>query len=168
MFLPVLQGKGIMTKTLILYYSRTGTTDKLAMLLQQELDADIEPIRCGRYAGLWGYVRAAYDSLKRRLPDLETVNANLGDYDQLLVGGPIWTSYPATPLRAFLKANQSLPDRVGLFLTYGGHSPPEKAEADIQGLLPGPLEGSVFVSAGDLAQGLKLHQLSEFVRMFKR
>lgn len=156
-----------MTKTLILYYSRTGTTDKLARLLQQELGADLVPLRCGRYAGMWGYVRAAYDSLKRRLPDIEATNVNLSDYDQLLIGGPIWTSYPATPLRAFLKGNQSLPDRVGLFLTYGGHSPPEKAEVDIQDQLTQPLQASVFVSAGDLAQGLNLHQLTQFIRMFR-
>lgn len=156
-----------MTKTLILYYSRTGTTDKLARLLQQELSADMAPLRCECYAGVWGYVRAAYDSLKRRLPDLEPVDVNLSDYDQLLIGGPIWTSYPATPLRAFLKENQTLPARVGLFLTYGGHSPPEKAELDVQDLLPQPLQASVFVSASDLAQGRNLHQLTQFVRMFK-
>lgn len=156
-----------MAKTLILYYSRTGTSEALANLLQKELDADILRLECDRYDGLWGYVRAGYDSLKRRLPSLDPIKVNPDDYDILLIGGPIWTSYPPTPVRSFLCGNTSLPDRIGLFLTYGGHSPPEKAEADIQALLPTPLEDSVFVSESDMAQGLRLPKLAEFVGKFK-
>lgn len=53
------------------------------------------------------------------------------DYDLVLIGGPIWTSYPALPIRALLAGKPELPERVGLFLTYGGHSSPDKAIAEV-------------------------------------
>lgn len=136
-------------KTLIVYYSRTGTTEKLARALADALDARVVTIDCPRYAversGWLGYLKAGWDSLKGRLPQIDTPPLTLADYDLLLIGTPIWTSYPSAPMRAFLEQGVGFPPRVALFVTSGGHSPAEKAAEMVKDLLPVPLEAMLSV-----------------------
>lgn len=113
---------------LILYYSRTGNTKKLAEALAKRLGADIGEIICHDYDG--GAVRfmlAGYHSLTGKLPDIELPEIANDPYDLVLVGGPIWTSYPALPIRAFLTEHREIGRHIGFFLTLGGQSPPQKA-----------------------------------------
>ncbi len=158
-----------MSKILVLYYSRTGTSAKVAQSLAKALDATVEQISCEKYRGVLGYVRAAYDSLKRRLPVIELPDDYApDDYDCLVIGGPIWTSYPAAPLRAFLDDNQRLPQKMALFLTYGGHSPPEKALKDIEVLLGSQLEEHVFVREKDVDAGSSPEGMADFIDRLKK
>ena len=56
-------------RTLVVYYSRTGHTRTVATALAKALSADLEELHCSRYSpGLWGFVRAAADNWKARLP----------------------------------------------------------------------------------------------------
>jgi len=118
-------------KTLIIYFTRTGRTRRLAQRLAQLLDADIEMIRCRRYRlglfGWWRYLRAGYNSVKGNLPRIGPLQHNPADYDLVVLGTPIWTSYPCLPMRALLDAKPDMPDRIAGFITYGGQSEPDKA-----------------------------------------
>lgn len=140
-----------MPKALIIFYSRTGTTRRLAGVLAEALSADRAEIRCRRYdGGVFSYLRAGYDSVKGNLPAIETTREVTGTYDLAVLGAPIWTSHPAVPLRAFLATAPPLPARTGLFLSYGGHSPPETAVKETEDLLPGPLAASLAVKGRGL------------------
>jgi hypothetical protein len=140
-----------MQKVLIVFYSRTGTTRALAAKLARRLDAEVAEISCARYGrGVFGFMRAAYDSLRGNLPPLEITRPVTSDHDLVLLGTPIWTSHPAVPLRAFLAGAPSLPGRIGLFLTYGGQSPPETAIRETVALLPGRLEASLALKAEEI------------------
>ncbi len=133
-------------KSLVLHYSRTGTTAKVANALGTALAARVEQIRCPRYrAGWFRYLIAGYDSVKGRLPPIDVPDLSVKDYDLILLGAPIWTSYPALPLRSFLAQEPDLPARIALFLTYGGHSPPDKAVEFLSDILPIPLEASLTI-----------------------
>ena len=127
-------------KALIVYYSRTGNTRRVAQTLADRLDAEALELKCDRYRpGPLRYLRAGYDSVKGNLPSIDLPQRNYFDYDLVLLGAPIWTSYPALPLRAFLEGKPALPEKVGLFLTYGGHSPPAKAVQLVNDSLPQPV-----------------------------
>lgn len=140
-------------KTLIVFYSRTGTTATVAHALAETLDADIAEIKCPRYRPGWlRYLRAGYDSVKGNLPPIDIPPVPYSDYDLILLGAPIWTSYPALPLRSFLSESRELPARVALFLTYGGHSLPEKAVEAIAKSLPTALESTLEVRHDDVEQ----------------
>lgn len=150
-----------MPKVLIVFYSRSGTTRRLAAALAQRLDAEVAEIRCERYGrGVFGFMRAAYDSLRGNLPPVETSQKVTGDYDIALLGAPVWTSHPAVPLRAFLQSSPDLPARVALFLTYDGHSAPEVAIRETQALLPGTLQASLSLR-GEEVRGSGLAELVE-------
>ena len=148
-------------KTLIVFYSRTGATKALASELAARLNADVAEIFCDQYRPGWlRYLRAGYDSVKGNIPHVEVPRTTYRDYDVVLLGTPVWTSYPSLPMRAFLKSKPELPHRVGLFLTYGGHSPADKAVREIEALLLGPLEASLalnekFTRAGQTSSEAK-------------
>lgn len=111
----------------IVYYSRDGHTDRLARQLADALDADVFRIITGAYTGnALGYLHAGFDSLTGRLPTIAPI-PNLSAYASVSLGAPIWTSYPATPLRAYLASNPKLPDDVGMFTTSGGNASQDKA-----------------------------------------
>lgn len=138
-------------RTLIIYYSRTGTTRTLAEALATELKGDIDEIRCERYRpGGLRYLRAGYDSLRGNLPPIVMPAKEPSDYDLVLIGGPIWTSYPALPIRAYLDHTPDLPARIAVFLTFGAHSPPQKAIEMMTSLLPRQIEAALTLSSDDV------------------
>ena len=113
-------------KKLVVYYSLSGNTRTLATVLARDLAADTEELHCPRYAsGVWGYMRAGYDSWKGNLPPIEKLPLQ---YELVVVAGPIWAFHPATPVRNFLKQERSRLPRVAFLLTHGG-SAGERSDA---------------------------------------
>lgn len=155
---------------LVLYYSRTGTTAAVAKVLAGKLGADIAEIACPRYRlGWFRYLRAGYDSIKGNLPPVEIPPISFARYRMVVLGAPIWTSYPALPLRAFLSQHKDLGQygdlagRVALFLTYGGHSPPQKAIEFVADLLPTKLHATLAVQQEDVDRGEVSKMIGAFV-----
>lgn len=125
-------------KHAVVYYSREGHTDVAAHRLAKALDAKLIRIETDRYgAGAFGYMRAGFESVTGRLPKIAPIEP-LEGYASVSLGGPVWTSYPATPLLAFLEQHPSLPDAVGLFLSSGFDEEPERALMNARELLGHP------------------------------
>lgn len=56
-----------MGKCLVVYYSRTGNTAKIARAIAESLSADIDPIRETRdRRGAIAYIRSAFEALRRK------------------------------------------------------------------------------------------------------
>jgi hypothetical protein len=125
-------------KHAVVYYSRGGHTDTAAHKLAAALDAELIRLETDRYkSGVFGFMRAGFESLTDRLPELTPVET-LKDYASVSLGGPVWTSLPATPLRAFLAQHPPLPDAVGLFLSSGSDEEPDQALRTARELLGHP------------------------------
>jgi len=140
-------------KTLIIYFSRTGRTRRLAQRLAQLLDADIEEIDCRRYRlglfGWWRYLRAGFNSVKGNLPRIGKLQHTPADYDLVVLGTPIWTSYPCLPMRALLKAGPAMPGRIAGFITYGGQSDPDTAFSMMAEMLGKPISHRLAIQNED-------------------
>lgn len=132
-------------KHAVVFYSRDGHTDRLARQLADTLAADLFPIVVGRYSGkTLGYLHAGFDSLLGKLPPFEPI-PDLSTYASVSLGAPIWTSYPATPLRAYLATNPNFPETLGMFATSGGHSAPDKAFSMARDLVHHPFVATLSV-----------------------
>lgn len=117
-------------KTGVVFYSRSGHSKRIASKLAQALHSDLLEIGAPAYAnGVFGYMRAGFDSLMQNHHLAPQAFTSLAGFDRIILCGPVWTSFPATPLRALLKGDIDLPDTVALFLTNAAHSPPAKAYA---------------------------------------
>lgn len=152
-------------RTLVLYYSRTGTTRLAAEAVAEAVGAELSEIQAPRYRGaILGYARAGYDSLKRKVPPITTSNAAGAEYEQLVLATPVWTSYPATPIRAFLLTEPPLPNQVALLLTYGGHSPAEKAFDELETLIRRKVRTKLALRADEILAGNATDQLATFCK----
>lgn len=113
-------------KTGIVVYSRSGHSLRIAQKLAKALDGTVIELVAPKYGGAVGYVRAGYHSLKQTCTLAQQSFDFLTEYDRIILCGPVWTSYPATPLRGLLLSGK-LSQPVSLFLTNGDHSPAQKA-----------------------------------------
>lgn len=126
-------------KTLIIYFSRTGVTKKVAEILKEKLGADIENITNNvNYQGVIGYFRAGREGMKRLLPEINPLNSKPEDYDLVVVGTPVWSFTMASPVRSFLEKYKSQIKRAAFFRTQGGQGSEKtfKEMAEILGQSP--------------------------------
>ncbi len=113
--------------TAIVCYSLSGHSKRIAQRLANDLGADLIALSDPRYGPNWvGYMRAVWHSLRQNCVLAPQTFTSLDEYHTLVICGPIWTSYPATPLRALMKGHIPLPARIALFLTCGNHNPVQK------------------------------------------
>lgn len=80
------------SKVLVVYFSETGNTQKLAQLISDEVGGDfrrietVKPYPTGE--ALFDYTKKERDNHER--PKLKDLDINLDDYDVIFVGYPIW------------------------------------------------------------------------------
>jgi len=108
-------------KALVVYYSRTGTTKRLAEELSRKLGCDIEAIVSKvSYRYFTGWLKAGKHAMKGITDELEPVRSDLGKYDVVIVGTPIWAGTISSPVRTFLARDGCSIRRAAFFITSGG------------------------------------------------
>ncbi len=107
-------------KTLVLYYSRTGTTAKLGDEIAKATGADVERLRdTVDRAGAWGFVRSIVDAARKKGTTLQPLRVDPAQYELVILGTPDWGRSISAPMRSFLAAYQGKLNRVAFFLTDG-------------------------------------------------
>ncbi|MCM8769965.1 MAG: hypothetical protein NC911_09945 [Candidatus Omnitrophica bacterium] len=105
---------------MIVYYSRTGNTKSLAEFLKDQLSAEIQEIKTNiEEKGKINFIRAGWQAVKKFCPELSPIRVDLGRYDLVLIGTPVWALTMASPIRSFLKTYHSKLPAVGFFATMG-------------------------------------------------
>jgi len=128
--------------TLVVYYSRTGNTQRIGQELGTALGADIEELDDGQNRrGPARYLRCGLDARTRRSVKLRPLAHDPSAYGLLVVGTPVWVSTVSTPVRAFLERCCHPGQQVAWFCTYGleGEKYPERtfeAMTQASGLTP--------------------------------
>lgn len=110
-----------MSKVLIVYYSRTGTTRKVAAELAAMGGWDLERVIDTRSReGLLGYLRAALDALFERHTELAPAQEDPATYDFVIVGTPVWNGTVSAPIRSWLSRYAGRLPPLAFFATEGG------------------------------------------------
>ncbi len=105
-------------KTLIVYYSRTGRTKKIAEKIQSALDGDIDRIQDTKNReGLLGWLSAGRDAEIKRTTKLKDVQLNPSNYEVIIIGSPTWNGHVSVPIRSYIQLNQEDFAHVALFST---------------------------------------------------
>ncbi|MHC1604429.1 MAG: flavodoxin family protein [Candidatus Methanofastidiosia archaeon] len=107
-------------KTLVVYYSRTGHTKKVAEAISNFLDCDIEEIvDTQNRSGPLGYLRSGYQAMRKKLPTIEKIKKDPSQYDLVVIGTPIWAKTISSPIRTYLYQNREHFKKIAFFCTYG-------------------------------------------------
>ena len=111
----------IIMKSLVVYYSRTGHTAKIAQELANALECDIEEIiDTKKRSGILGWLRSGRDAGNQSLTVLKEPVNDPANYDLLIIGTPIWAGHVSTPVRTYIHQNMASFNNVAFFCTAGG------------------------------------------------
>lgn len=111
-------------KKLIVFYSRTGTTRKLAEKIASELDSDIEEIiDLTERKGATGWLKSGRDAMRKKLTNINDLKNGLKNYELIVVGSPVWVGSLTPAIRTFLLNNKNNIKKAAFFCTMGGNNP---------------------------------------------
>ena len=110
------------TKSVVVYYSQTGATKKLAGVLKQAVNADeFELQMVTAYPSTYDSTIAAVGAQResKKWPELVNAKPDLAKYDTVYLGYPIMFGSFAPPIYTFLDSNDLSGKVVVPFCTYG-------------------------------------------------
>jgi flavodoxin len=113
------KGDVINMKALVVYYSRTGTTKKVAEKIAKELSADIEEIvDLKRRNGPIGFLSGGKDAATKKLTEIKTLEKDPEEYDLVVIGSPVWAGTMAPAIRTYISVKKL--KKTAFFATRGG------------------------------------------------
>jgi len=152
-----------MKKTLVAYFSATGTTAAAAKKLAEAAGADLYEVKPAvpyTKEDLNWMNKKSRSSMemndKSSRPELADKSAAISGYDLVLVGFPIWWYVAPTIINTFLESYDFTGKKIVLFATSGG-SGFGRAVESLKGSCPG----------AEIAEGKILNQLPDAAELRK-
>lgn len=110
-------------KTMVIFYSQSGVTRRIAEMLQSQTQADLHEIETIRTYPT--QQPGIYDEPKKeletgQLPALKREPPDMSAYDLILVGGPVWWYTVSTPVMRFLQLADFKGKKTAAFCTHMG------------------------------------------------
>ena len=110
-------------KTAIIYYSFTGNTHRVAQTIADILEEKSErviPIRIRPLKEETSFIRQCREAFLAKKPELYKTLLDLGDFDRIILGSPVWAFKPAPAINTYIDECSSLKGKEALcFVTYG-------------------------------------------------
>lgn len=148
-------------KTLIMYYSWSGTTKSAAQAIANAVTADVVELTVPSQtfsSDMFATSDIAKDQLRTgELPSLTNALPDFKPYSTILIGGPVWSAMVATPVRRLLTDLTTYTGTVAPFYTDAGTA--GQYEQDFAGLVK-----QATVKPGLEFHGQSIDQLAAWVR----
>jgi len=107
-------------KTLVVYYSRSGNTKKVAEEISNRIKCDIEEIIDNKNRkGIIGWLRSGRDAHSKKLTTIKEIIKDPSKYDLVAIGTPVWAGLMAPAVRTYIYENKGKFKNVGFFCTCG-------------------------------------------------
>lgn len=110
-------------KSIVIYYSYSGNTRKVAEKIQRKLKSDIAEIETVEpYTGSYDDVvnQGQQEINSGFMPKIKPVNVDLSQYDTVILGTPVWWYTFAPAMKTFLETADLSRKNVYPFATNGG------------------------------------------------
>jgi len=154
-------------KSLVVFYSRTGPTKRVAEVIADTLKCDVEEIiDTKNRKGLFGYLRSGSDAIRKRLTNIKEIKYNPADYDLIVLGTPNWGGIFTPAIRTYVTQNQDKIKKVAFFITCGG-SGLEKIFAELEKLCGKPSIATLGLTAKEVKQDQFIDKVKDFVTKIK-
>jgi len=106
-------------KTLIVFYSKTGFTKKVALFLAKSLKADVDEIKdIKSRKGLIRYLISGKEAIKKIIPRIKSPKKNPAKYGVVVFGTPLWGNV-YSPMSAYLSQKKNFKS-IAFFCTQKG------------------------------------------------
>ena len=116
-------------KTLVTYFSASGTTKRVAETVASTINADlfeIEPKEVYTDADLNWMNKKSRSSIemadKSSRPEIKNKITNLDEYERVIIGFPVWWYTAPTITNTFIEENDLSSKEIYIFVTSGGSS----------------------------------------------
>lgn len=153
-------------KCLVAFYSRTGTTRKVANAISKTLKkCDVEEIfdRKNR-SGMLGYLGAGRDAALKRLTMIKETKNDPARYKLIIIGTPVWAHTMSSAVRTYITKNRERLKgiRMAFFCTsYGAGS--KSAFADMEKLCGKPPIDVLELTTKEVQNEEFIHKVKDFV-----
>lgn len=149
-------------RILVVYYSRSGTTRRIAEALSSALDGSLEEVLEARNrSGILGYWRSLVEARSKRPSDILPARNDPSDFDLVVVGTPVWAWSVSSPIRAYLSANKQRLPAIAFFCTMGGRGS-DTAFAQMQEIAGKAPRATCALAARETAPDTRTLRLSAF------
>ena len=155
-----------MKDTLVVHYSLSGTTARLAAEIATALDADTAAIEDAvERKGPFRFLRAVLETVACGLPTIRSA-FSVADYPLVILGTPVWAGSMASPMRSFLVSHQRQLHQVAYFCTMAG-SGSQNTLREMAALCGKSNVPTFSCTVADLRAGRHRQALDEFIHQLK-
>ena len=107
-------------KILVVFYSRTGNTQKVADFIVSKLNCEVEQIHDLKdRSGIIGWIIGGRDGTYKKFTALGKIEKVPSNYDLVVIGTPIWVNTPPA-IRTYLQQYSGQFKKTAFFCTMGG------------------------------------------------
>ena len=155
-------------KALTVFYSRTGTTRKVAESISKALSCDIEEVLDTKNrTGPLAYINSGREARKKELAVIQPIKKDPSLYNVVLIGTPVWADTMSTPIRTYITQNRERFKSVAFFCTCGGPGAGKTLES-MKDLCGKETVASVAIGSKETKSGEYLEKVDEFLAAVKR
>ena len=115
-------------KAIVVYFSETGNTENLAILIknaleERNIETDSFKIKWGEGSFIWKILTSIF------LREIPVEGKDLEEYNLIFLGSPVWAFSPVPAVTSFVKHTHGLKGKkVFLFFTFGSGTGRRRAE----------------------------------------
>jgi len=163
------QVEGNPGKVLVVYYSVSGNTARVARDIAKALNADVESLRDRNHGtGFWGYLKAGLNAARGIATTLGDTSFNPRNYDLTIVGTPVWAWHMTPAIRTYLERHGTELGNVAFFVT-SGDTDAERIVPSMESIVKRPAVAFTGFNGRQLADaGVYSRRLDDFLKSLKR
>jgi flavodoxin len=155
--------KGIYMKTLIVFFSLTGNTRKIAQAISEELNGTLEEIQDTRNRnGIAGYLLSIMEAIFKKRSKIQEVKHDPSAYDLVIIGTPVWAFNISSPVRTYLEQKKNSINEAAFFVTCTA-SGGKKVLQDMTNLYGKKASALLEIKEEDIKSGKYLEKVKQFI-----
>ncbi|WEU40415.1 MAG: NAD(P)H-dependent oxidoreductase [Candidatus Odinarchaeum yellowstonii] len=157
-----------MSKTLVIFYSRTGRTKTIAERVSELLNCELEEVvDLKKRTGILGFLRAGKDAFLKKKTIIKEPLKNPGEYDLLIIGSPVWAGNLPPAIRTYIDKFTSQLPRLALIGTCSGKGNSSKIAVEIEKISGKKLSAIVEVTAKEVSEKKYEAKIQDFINKLK-
>jgi len=112
-------------RSLTVFYSLTGNCRKIANELNKKYRSDIIELKLKKgfkkpKMNFTNILIGGFQAVTKKTPKIKHLDINLNDYNQIILGTPVWASTMSPAIRTFLKKYNIENKKIIIFASYKG------------------------------------------------